>query len=140
MSTGDPSPITEDGFVMNDAGLLVPLANFDPNAITAAPRKLKANWTLEAANELRDLWGGPRFPDNALDLLNDALDDPNYDPEEPYVGLPRWSDGRIATKEEVDAHNPVAKMAQEMCAEIDAEILKELAQHRPLKGVKFSGL
>lgn len=130
MSPGDPSPITPQNFTITSA------------PIRAVPRQLKAEWTMEAANELRDLWGGPRYPDNALDLLRDALEDPNYDPNDDknYAGLPRWSDGRIATEEEIRAHNPVAQMAHEMCEEIDKEILADLSRYRPLKGVKFSGL
>jgi len=75
----------------------------------------------------------PRQPDNALDLLKDAMEDPTYDPDavEPYKGLWRHENGRIATPEEVKRAHPesrlVESMAEEMKAEIDEEIMRELA-------------
>ena len=109
--------------------------------ITSAPvqaqsRKMTMTWSQTAADDLRNLWGAkryPRRPDNALDVLKDALEDPNYDPdsETPYKGLWRYEDGRIATPEEVRAAHPemslVESMANEMSAEIDREIMAELS-------------
>lgn len=111
--------------------------NISSTPVTATPRKLKSKWSVSAAQDLRDLWGGPawwpRLPTNELDLMRDALEDPNYDPnsKEPYKGLWRWEDGRVATPEEVKkAHSEqslVEAAAEEMRAEIDKEILRELA-------------
>ena len=90
------------------------------------------------------MWGPsfPRLPDNDLDIMRDALEDPNYDPSspEPYKGLWRWEDGRVATPQEVeDALNPEGKIireaANEMKKEIDNEIMKDLmsaAQANPI--------
>jgi hypothetical protein len=118
-----------------------PIPNFSLNItstqVTAKPRALKSQWSQAAAQDLRDLWGEPvpSRPDNALDLLNDALSDPDYDPLHPetYKGRYRWSDGRIATPEEVkkalsgSTAGLVATMADEMKAEIDQEIMLSLA-------------
>lgn len=113
----------------------IPL-NITSTTVTAKPRKLKATWSSSAAQDLRELWDppGPARPDNALDLLNDALDDPDYDPSkaEEYKGRYRWPDGRIATPEEVkkalqgSTAGLVETMADEMKAEIDREIMKSL--------------
>jgi len=110
--------------------------NITSTQVTAKPRKLKTTWSQTAAQDLRDLWGdpGPTRPDNALDLLNDALDDPDYDPSkaEEYKGRYRWPDGRIATPEEVkkafqgSTAGLVSSMADEMKAEIDREIMNSL--------------
>jgi hypothetical protein len=113
--------------------------------VRAKARKLRAKWTQEAADDLRALWsiGRLRRPSNALDLLNDALEDPDYDPDspEPYRGRWRWPDGRIATPEEIEqeAHPEralVEAMAAEMRDEIDREILyglKKSAQADPFE-------
>ena len=83
----------------------------------------------------------PRLPGNALDLLNDALEDPNYDPnsDTPYKGLWRWDDGRIATPEEVKRAHPelslVEAMSAEMTAEIDREVVAMLATSVANSGV-----
>lgn len=81
---------------------------------------------MEAVDDFR----GPRRPDNILDLLQDAMEDPDYDPEDKdYKGLWRWSDGRVATPGEVRKWDPdylVENMADEMAAEIDREILQTL--------------
>jgi len=103
----------------------------------AKSRKLKTTWSQEAADDLRGLWGRsvwPRRPDNALDVLKDALEDPDYDPNatDDYKGIWRHSDGRIATPEEVrkasqgSEANLVESMADEMRAEIDREIMASL--------------
>jgi len=104
--------------------------------VRATSRKLKTSWSLEAADDLRSLWAPiwPRRPDNILDVLRDALDDPDYDPdaEETYKGLWRWKDGRVATPEEVKKahegpeHDLVKTMADDMAAEIDREIMRTL--------------
>jgi hypothetical protein len=136
MSTGDHNPFITgvDGqtYAHNDAGLLVPL-DIQTSQCTYAPRTIRANWTTEAVDDLKSMWGlgGPQYPDNALDRLNDALEDPNYDPDEPdYKGLPRWPDGRVASREEYLSYNPnerlVCDMAVEMTKEIDDEILRTL--------------
>ena len=109
----------------------IPL-NISVSEIRAKPRTLRMEWSTAAA---QDLWGVPfNRPTNPLDLLKDALDDPDYDPDaaEPYEGLYRWPDGRVATPEELKKHlrTPEAKlaesMADEMTAEIDREILRDL--------------
>lgn len=136
MSTGDPPPFfTDHGgqtFFTNDAGILVPF-EIQVTQVTAAPRNIKANWTTDAVDDLKNMWGlgGPQYPDNALDRLNDALEDPNYDPDGPdYKGLPRWPDGRVASREEYLNYNPnerlICDMAAEMTKEIDDEILRTL--------------
>jgi len=111
--------------------------NITSTSVVAKPRKLKTTWSTAASQDLRDLWPapGPYRPDNALDLLNDALDDPGYDPSkaEEYKGRYRWPDGRIATPEEVkkalqgSTAGLVESMADEMTAEIDAEIMRKLS-------------
>lgn len=141
MSTGDPSPFFTDlggqTFFTNDAGVLVPF-EIQVTQVTAAPRTIKSNWSIGAVNDLRDMYGlgGPQYPDNALDILKDALDDPNYDPNGPdYKGLPRWPDGRVATHEEYLRYHPeerlVESMAKEMADEIDREILESLKNIGP---------
>lgn len=103
--------------------------------VTAKPRRLKSQWSKQAVDDFLSDWGTPvwpRLPDNVLDIVKDALEDPNYDPDspEPYKGLWRWEDGRIATPEEVKKAHPevslVERMADEMKSEIDREIAKEL--------------
>lgn len=122
---------------MTDTSLPKIDLNIQSTPISAKSRKLKFGWSQEAADDLRDLWGlpRPRLPSNALDLLNDSLEDPNFDPNspEPYKGLYRWPDGRVATPEEIkEAFESapesalVEKMAIEITAEIDREILKDL--------------
>lgn len=121
-----------DGFVQNEAGLFIPTDLIDPvplvdiDQVTYASRKLAASWTMPTDFSDWQLPSGPQYPDNPVDIINDALDDPNYDPEKPYIGLPRWPDGRVATEEEVQAHNPIISMAAEMRKEIDAEIMEDL--------------
>lgn len=101
MSSSQPDPI------------YTPFIPIEVTPAPAGPRKLKTTWTLEAAESLRDLWATK--PDNALDVFNDGLDDPNFDPNKPYHGKERGSG--------VDL---VKDMAKEMAAEIDREILKDL--------------
>ena len=89
-------------------------------------------WSLEAADDLRNLWGppGPQLPSNALDILYDSLIDPNYNPtaDEPYKGLYRWADGRLATPEETKvARAPGEALVAAMAGEIKAEIDREVA-------------
>lgn len=117
------------------------IPNFNLNIasaqVSATPRKMRAQWSTAAAQSLQDLWGGPswwpRLPSNELDLMRDALEDPNYDPnsKEPYKGLWRWEDGRVATPEEVKKAHPeqslIEAAAEEMKAEIDMEIMRDLA-------------
>jgi hypothetical protein len=113
----------------------IPL-NIISTPVVAKSRKLKMSWSLEAADDLRSAWratSAPSRPDNALDLLNDALEDPNYDPNssESYVGRYRWGDGTLATPEEIKKafgaeSSLVASMANEMSAEIDREILRSI--------------
>ena len=116
---------------------LIPDFNFQitSTAVTAQPHKLKAQWSLQAAQDLRDLWDGsrwPRLPSNDLDRMRDALEDPNYDSNspEPYEGLWRWEDGRIATPDEVEAAHPMQSIVEaateEIKAGIDREIMREL--------------
>lgn len=109
--------------------------NITSSQVTAQPRKLQSVVSTTAAQDLRDLWGGsawPRLPTNELDLMRDALEDPNYDPDakETYKGLWRWEDGRVATPEEVKAAHPeqslIEAAAEEMRKEIDREIMREL--------------
>lgn len=110
--------------------------NITSTDVTAKSRKLKTTWSQMAADDLRGSWFPiwPRRPDNALDVLRDALDDPDYDPnaEESYKGLWRWADGRVATPEEVKTayHGSEAElvktMADEMTAEIDRQIVASL--------------
>jgi len=117
--------------------------NIQSTPVTAIPRKLKAKlkakWGAEAADDLRSLWGISPIsrPDNTLDLLQDALEDPNYDPDAPegYKGLWRWPDGRVATPEEIKEQGTstigsslVETMADEIKAEIDQEILRDLVK------------
>lgn len=136
MSTGDSLPFFTDHngqtYSTNDAGILVPL-RIETQQVTYAPQTIKSNWSLSAANDLMEMMGvgGPDYPDNALDILKDALDDPNYDPENlNYKGLPRWPDGRVATHEEYLKYHSgeklVASMAKEMADEIDREILESI--------------
>lgn len=124
------------GYEQMPSGLILPIqANMNFN-ITSAPvsattRALKTSYSIEAAEELIDMWG-PKYPTNALDVLTDALDDPAYDPNKPYYGRPRWSNGRLATPQEIAEHGGtsydlVKSMAEEMCKEIDAEIAMTLA-------------
>lgn len=112
--------------------------NISTSKVVAKPRRLKAQWSASAADSLREMWGGrpryPRLPDNELDLLRDALEDPNYDPDshETYKGLWRWEDGRVATPEEVQrVLDPegamISSMADEIRKEIDREIMNTLA-------------
>ncbi len=78
------------------------------------------------------MWGWketPQRPDNALDLLNDALEDPDYDSGSPeaYEGLWRWPDGRLATPEEVEeAFGPEASIVRSMASEMTEEIDREI--------------
>lgn len=90
----------------------------------------------EAAEDLMWLWGlgGPEYPDNALDRLSDALEDPDYNPsDQNYKGLPRWPDGSVATREEYLKYHPteslITQMADEMAKEIDEEILKSMKRY-----------
>jgi hypothetical protein len=126
-----------------DPGLDLTLPEIELNIrsepVTAKPRKLKMEWSL-----------GPSIkrPDNVLDLMKDALEDPDYSPEsaEPYKGLWRWADGRVATPEEVkqELANDFRSMfgtglekdliqaaADEMRAEIDREIMESLKKNLP---------
>jgi hypothetical protein len=102
--------------------------NISTQSVVAKPRKLKMKWSLEAVDDLV----GPTRPTNILDLLNDALSDPNYDPsDKDYKGLWRWrSDGRLATPEEIGQWTTesqlVANIADEMTAEIDREVMAAL--------------
>ena len=108
--------------------------NITSQAVVAKPRKLKVTWSLEAVDD----FAGPVRPTNVLDLLNDALEDPNYDPsDKAYKGRWRWrSDNRLATPEEIKQWNTeselVASMADEMTAEIDREIMATLAAAQPV--------
>jgi hypothetical protein len=110
--------------------------NITASQVTAKPRKMKTQWSQQAVNDFMSDWGAsvyPRLPTNELDLMRDALEDPNYDPntKEPYKGLWRWEDGRVATPEEVKKAHPeeslVEAAAREMRDEIDKEIMRELA-------------
>ena len=104
--------------------------------VTANSRRLTMTWSQSSVDDMRSVWGPfwPRRPDNPLDLLRDALDDLNYDPdtEEAYKGLWRWQDGRLATPAEVKAATAspeqvmVNMVADNMTAEIDREILRSL--------------
>jgi len=116
---------------MTTPGQAGSLPNIDLNitsqSVVAIPRKLKAAWTNAAIDDLV----GPQRPTNVLDILNDALEDPNYDPsDKDYKGRWRFSDGRLATPEQVKSWNSegglVASMAAEMTAEIDREIMAAL--------------
>jgi hypothetical protein len=107
--------------------------------VQAPARKLSTTWSQTAADDLRSLWGPfwPQRPNNALDILKDALEDPDYDPDAPeeYKGRWRWEDGRIATPEEIEkARHPesalVENMANEMTNEIDREILRTFKKNR----------
>lgn len=108
--------------------------------VGAKPRKLKMKWSQDAADDLRDLWGGNplRRPGNILDLLKDAMVDPDYDPDDQtYKGLWRWPDGRVATSEEIEKYTGteasiVGSMADEMAAEIDREIINTLKATNPV--------
>ena len=82
--------------------------------VVAAPRKLKTLWTVEAADDLKSLWGHSAKPDNALDLLSQGIDDPEFNPDVPYRGRRDHSDDLV------DA------MAKEMTEEIDKEIIRSI--------------
>lgn len=102
--------------------------NIVSQAVYAKPRKMRSTWSVEAVDDLI----GPQLPTNILDLLNDALEDQNYDPsDKDYRGRWRWSDGRLATPEEVERWHSggelVALMATEMTVEIDREIMAALS-------------
>ncbi|MGD9726556.1 MAG: hypothetical protein AB7L09_01175 [Nitrospira sp.] len=107
--------------------------------VVAQPRKLQSTWSRQAVDDFLNDFGlsrYPRLPDNDLDRMRDALEDPNYDPnDENYKGLWRWQDGRIATPSEVRAAHPesglVEAMANEMASEIDREIMSLLKAPRP---------
>ena len=88
--------------------------NIASTPIVAAPRKLKTTWTVEAAEDLRKMWGSGAA-DNALDIFTEGLDDPNFDPNKKYRG----KNGRVE-------QDLIEAMAKEMAAEIDREILKDL--------------
>jgi hypothetical protein len=109
-------------------------------SVSKQPRNRKMKWTQEAADDLRSLWGASPLaqPDNVLDLLKDAVVDPDYDPDDQnYKGIWRWPDGRIATPEEVEKYTGVeeslvSSMAEEMAAEVDREITRELQAAAPV--------
>lgn len=107
--------------------------------VVARPRKLATRWSAGTADDFLDFFGYkayPRLPDNDLDRLRDALEDPNYDPTKGnYEGLWRWEDGRVATPEEVKAARPdvslVKIMSDELADEVDREILNSLSTQKP---------
>jgi len=117
--------------------------------VQAQPKFLKSNWSQGAVQDFMSAFGlslWPRLPDNALNLLNDALEDPSYDPNSPdtYKGLWRWDDGRVATPEEVAKAHPesslVERMADEMKAEIDKEIMRDLTSAPEVQTQTLVGL
>ena len=110
------------------------------HTVSAQPRKLKATWSTDAAQDLKDLWGIrdlPALPTCPLDILRDAYEDPDYDPNnhEEYKGLYRFKDGRKATPEEIKKVFPWADKFQR---EVDSEIDKALGrvEHRPTSGLQ----
>ena len=91
-----------------------PIFDISIQTVTAPPRKLKALWTPEAAESLKELWG-TGGADNALDIFTEGLDDPDFDVNKKYRGR----HGKVE-------QDLIDTMAKEMADEIDREILKDL--------------
>ena len=84
-------------------------------------RKLKTS--VESSQDLRDLWGADREENpTPLKEFVDALDDPDYDPDDPEA-VAEWRAQRYGKSVE----GRIAEaMAKEIQAEIDAEIMDML--------------
>lgn len=72
-------------------------------------------------SDLRRMWSllYIKKPDNALDLLRDALDDPTFGQSTAYTGKWRHPDGRLATPEEIEQLRQLADQPDVLSAHAD---------------------